>query len=90
MPVAHRLRQWATAHCAVAIAAAAHVAAYFTSLQRRAVKAGVEAAGVHVVQMLSEPVAAAMAYGLFVAGKKQVGCGSTYDGTAGERSITCA
>lgn len=48
------------------------VAAYFTSLQRAAVRQAVEATGLAVVQLLSEPVAAAMAYGLFVAGKKQV------------------
>ena len=48
------------------------VAAYFTSLQRAAVRQAVEATGLTVVQLLSEPVAAAMAYGLFVAGKKQV------------------
>mgnify|MGYP000521574642 CR=1 FL=1 len=47
-------------------------AAYYNTRQRSLIRQAVQATGLRVVQMLSEPVAAAMAYGLFVAGSKQV------------------
>ena len=46
--------------------------AYFNHAQRLATLAAAEAAGFENVSTIAEPTAAAMAYGLFVAGKKTV------------------
>jgi len=48
------------------------VPAYFDHRQRSATRVAAEMAGFQDVELLSEPVAAAMAYGLFVAGSKDV------------------
>ena len=48
------------------------VPAHFNVAQRRATRHAAELAGVEVLQLLNEPSAAAMAYGLFVAGSKKV------------------
>jgi molecular chaperone DnaK (HSP70) len=48
------------------------VAAYFNHAQRAATLAAADAAGFDNVSTIAEPTAAAMAYGLFVAGKKTV------------------
>ena len=48
------------------------VPAHFNVAQRRATRHAAELAGVAVLQLLNEPSAAAMAYGLFVAGSKKV------------------
>ena len=48
------------------------VPAYFNALQRERTKAAAEIAGLKVLRLLSEPMAAATAYGLGVAGSKLV------------------
>jgi len=48
------------------------VPAYFNASQRAATKAAAEMAGMEVLRLLSEPMAAATAYGLAVAGSKTV------------------
>ena len=48
------------------------VPAYFNDAQRRATLIAAEMAGFHRVRLMNEPTAAAMAYGLFVAGKKTI------------------
>jgi len=48
------------------------VPAHFNVAQRRATRHAAELAGVEVLQLLNEPSAAAMSYGLFVAGEKRV------------------
>mmetsp|Transcript_608 Transcript_608/g.885 ORF Transcript_608/g.885 Transcript_608/m.885 type:complete len:420 (+) Transcript_608:2-1261(+) len=64
-------------------AAVITVPAFFTEAQRTATKTAAEAAGLEVLRLLSEPMAAAMSYGLFVAGSKTVAIvdmgGGTFD-----------
>lgn len=48
------------------------VPAYFNDHQRRATLEAAELAGFRGIRLLNEPTAAAMAYGLFIAGKKHV------------------
>ncbi|OQR98297.1 hsp70, partial [Thraustotheca clavata] len=48
------------------------VPAYFNETQRQATLRAATMAGFEAVRLLNEPTAAAMAYGLFVAGKKRV------------------
>lgn len=48
------------------------VPAYFDDRQRKATLKAAKLAGFKAVRLLNEPTAAAMAYGLFVAGKKRV------------------
>lgn len=48
------------------------VPAYYNSRQRRAIRDAAEAAGLRVLRLVAEPTAAAMAYGLNVAGAKRV------------------
>jgi len=46
------------------------VPAYFNRNQRRATRTAGEVVGLKVLQIISEPTAAAMAYGLHIAGSK--------------------
>jgi molecular chaperone DnaK (HSP70) len=48
------------------------VPAFFNEAQRSATKRAAKKAGLKVLRLLSEPMAAAMSYGLFVAGSKKV------------------
>eukprot|EP00750_Incisomonas_marina_P014968 INCI1804.1.p1 GENE.INCI1804.1~~INCI1804.1.p1 ORF type:complete len:521 (+),score=101.67 INCI1804.1:213-1775(+) len=53
-------------------AAVVTIPAYFEHNQRKATRAAARLAGFEKVRLLAEPTAGAMAYGLFVAGKKTV------------------